>query len=313
LKRTIITDKITYVEPNSMSNFASCAGIIFNSGVKVLLDTNMGHEETPGLIKEEKPDIAIITHFHLDHSTFARYAEEYSEARVLIPAKEACFLSSLDFMIANTAGLVGMEQQWRDFVTDRLKFRPLNNPEVFDENTPLNHLIPDMVAIPTPGHSPGHFSFYFPEDKILFTGDLGLDRFGPWYGWKNCSINEIVQSLLKLDTMPIELILTSHGGIIIKEEDIHHIIADSLAHIKEREKKIVEKLDKGMSHAEIIEQGIFYPGTDKIGKAKRKSANSPNSMQFLLRMWDTIMFEHHIKLILEGGIEKVFSEIGVRS
>ena len=68
LKRTKITNKIDYVEPDSMTNFTSCAGIIVQSKKKVMIDVNMGAKETPGLMEEEKPEIAIITHYHLDQN-----------------------------------------------------------------------------------------------------------------------------------------------------------------------------------------------------------------------------------------------------
>ncbi|MBT4509065.1 MAG: MBL fold metallo-hydrolase, partial [Desulfobacula sp.] len=55
MKRIRITQQITYVEPDSMTNFTSCAGIIVQSKKKVMIDVNMGARETPGLIKEEKP------------------------------------------------------------------------------------------------------------------------------------------------------------------------------------------------------------------------------------------------------------------
>jgi hydroxyacylglutathione hydrolase len=295
LNKTIITDKISYVEPDSMSQFTSCAGLIFKStqsGAKVLIDTNMGCEETPALIEKEQPDMVMITHFHLDHSAFTRYVAEYSDAQILISKKDLPFLTSFDFMVKNTAGLMGMADQWRDFAMNKLKFRPLKRYEGFIENEYLSDLIPEMLVVPTPGHSPGHTSFYFPADKILFAGDIGLDRFGPWYGWKNCSIQDIVESLLRLDSMDINLILTSHGGMI--EKNIHQAFSHSLAHIQERERMIIEKLDKGIKEEDIIKQGVFYKRRDK----------APEAMRSFLHMWDTAMFDHHMALIREGGVLK---------
>jgi hydroxyacylglutathione hydrolase len=207
------------------------------------------------------------------------------------------FLTSTDFMIDNTAGLLGMGDQWRDFIMNHIKFRVLEKYECFNEKTSLRHLIPEMEIIPSPGHSPGHSSFYFPKDRILFAGDLGLDKFGPWYGWKNCNIKNIVESILRLDSMDIGLILTSHGGMI--EKNIHQVFSNSLAHILKREKKISQQLDKGMERADIIKQGVFYPPLNKL----------PESMRFILHMWDTVMFDHHEALIREGGILKLFPEL----
>ena len=293
----MVTDRIIYVEPDSMANFSSCAGIIIRSKGKVFIDMNLGPEETPKLLMQENPDAAVITHFHLDHSVWTRYVADYSKALVLIPEKEEPCLTSLDFVIAHTAGPFGMAEKWKDFVVNHLFYRPLTVYDCYSEKTSFHHLVPEMVVLDTPGHSPSHTSFYFPDDKILFSGDVGLDRFGPWYGWADCNIKTIVESLLRLDGLQVELILTSHGGMI--KNKIRNAFLKSIRHILEREEKIIRKLDKGMTKQDIIAQGIFYPHTKKIREP----------MKSFVTMWDTAMFNHHEALIKEGGLVKFFPEI----
>jgi len=198
LKRTRITDKITYVEPDSMTNFTSCAGIIVQSKKKVMIDMNMGAKETPGLIEQEKPDAAIITHYHLDHSLWTRHVNTCSDAVIFIPESEAPYLTSLDFFIEHTAGPSSIAEKWKDFTVE-MGYLPLKKYECYDEQTRFKDMAPEIVLIQTPGHSPSHTSFYFPDEKILFSGDMGLDRFGPWYGWTECNIKQIVESILRLD------------------------------------------------------------------------------------------------------------------
>lgn len=293
----MITDKITYLEPDSMTNFSSCAGMIVRSKGKVFIDTNIGPGETPGLLDREKPDAAVITHYHLDHSAWTRYVADYSKALVLIPEKEEPYLTSLDFIIAHTAGPLGMSDQWKEFVVNQSGYRPLTAYECYSEKTSFQHLVPEMVVLDTPGHSPSHTSFYFPDDRILFSGDMGLDRFGPWYGWTDGNIKTIVESLLRLDGLQIELILTSHGGMIKK--DIRNVFLKSIRHILEREEKILYRLDKGMDKKDIIAQGIFYPHRKKIQEPMRS----------FVTMWDTSMYNHHEALIREGGLTRFFPEI----
>ncbi|MCD4674988.1 MAG: MBL fold metallo-hydrolase [Desulfobacula sp.] len=297
MKRTKITDKITYVEPDSMANFTSCAGIIVQSKKKVLIDMNMGAKETPGLIEQEKPDVAIITHYHLDHSIWTRHVNACSDAVVFIPKKEEPYLTSLDFVIEHTSGPFGMSEKWKDFVENRLKYKPLKAYECYNEKTSLKDMAPEIVLVETPGHSPAHTSFYFPGEKILFSGDIGLDRFGPWYGWADCSINQLVESILRLDGMDVKLILSSHGGVHKKE--IGSAWAKCIHQILQREQKIKTKLEAGISKEDIIEQGVFYPDKEKI-KEPLKS---------FLNMWDTAMYNHHEALINEGGLIKFFPQI----
>jgi len=295
LKRTAVTDSLTYVEPDSMGGFSSCAGIMVRSKGKIFIDMNLGPKDTPELLEQEKPDAAVITHYHLDHSAWTRYVADHSQARILIPEKEEPYLISLDFIIDHTAGPLGMADEWADFVANSLGYRPLTAYEKYSGITAFQELVPEMVVLETPGHSPGHSSFYFPDEKILFSGDVGLDRFGPWYGWADCDIKKTVESLLRLDGLRVDLILTSHGGVIRNEG----AFLNCIRHVLEREKTILHRLDKGMNQKDIIRQGVFYPRKEKV----------PEPMKFFLTMWDTAMFHHHEALIKEGGLIRFFPEI----
>ncbi|MRR14426.1 MBL fold metallo-hydrolase, partial [archaeon] len=151
--------------------------------------------------------------------------------------------------------------------------------------------------IHTPGHSPGHTSFYLPGMKILFACDLGLDRIGPWYGWKDCSIEAIIESILSLRSMEIKLILTSHGGIIAR--DIMHSWDRALIHILNREQKIAQDLDMGKPRETIINEGLCYPKKDKLREP----------IASLFTMWDSVMLDHHMKILDKSSLIKLFPEL----
>lgn len=295
MKRTKITDKITYVEPDSMAKLSSCAGMIVRSRKNVWIDMNLGARETLEMLENETPDAAIITHYHLDHSIWTRHVG--MDAVVFIPEKEAPYLTSLDFVIEKTAGPFGMADQWKTFMEKDLDYKPLQSYECYNDQTTFKDLAPEIVVMETPGHSPAHTSFYFPDEKILFSGDMGLDRFGPWYGWSDCHINRIVDSILRLDGMDVGMVLTSHGGILRK--GIQQAWAACIGHILDREEKIAQRLDAGMGEQDIIWQGVFYPDKEK--------ATEP--MKSFLYMWDTAMYMHHAALIKDGGLIKRFPEI----
>jgi hydroxyacylglutathione hydrolase len=72
----------------------------------------------------------------------------------------------------------------------------------------------DFRVIHTPGHSPGGICLYWPEKKILFSGDLifkeGLGRTDLPGG----NGEELKASIKGLSDLEIEYILPGHGGII---------------------------------------------------------------------------------------------------
>ncbi len=296
MKQTRITEKITYVEPDSMARFSSCSGLVVHSRKQVFIDMNLGEPDIRTLLARSSPDAAVITHFHLDHSVWTHWAEA-AGVPVFVPAKESCFLTSLDHVVAHTAGPLGYGEQWRGFAENTLGFRPLRHFSSYDQDTVFIEYAPEMVVMPTPGHSPGHTSFYFPDDRILFSGDLGLDRFGPWYGWENCDIRELIDSLLQLDGLEIELILSSHGGMI--QRNISDLFMAKIQEIIKRERRIEDQLSAGQTEVDIVENGVFYP--------HKKTVKPP--LKTFLTMWDAVMFKHHEKLLSQGGIITFFPEL----
>jgi glyoxylase-like metal-dependent hydrolase (beta-lactamase superfamily II) len=295
MKRTPVTDAITYLEPASMSNFQACAGLIVTSGGrKILIDTNLGPGATADLIHAERPDAAIISHYHLDHATWGATLLNHSDATLYLPAAEARYLTDLDFFLQMTAGPSGLIAPWRDFSINHTGYREIDRFETFQAGENFTAGRVRVACVGTPGHSPGHSAFYFPEDKILFTGDMGVDRFGPWYGWQDCDLKELLASILRLRGLNVNLLLTSHGGIIFR--DINTAWDLALARVARREASIRERLDRGMDKTAIVAEGIFFPNKGAVREPMRS----------FLFMWDDMMFDHHQALLEEGGLGRFF-------
>jgi len=269
--------------------------LCFNSieaELKIAIDTNLGPGNTSSFLEKEQPDMAFITHFHLDHSAWVHMAARMGVI-VCVPRAEKQILGNLDCLMDATARPCGLESLWRRFVTDTLGFQPVDNASVYGPGDLCRLSRVKIEVLSTPGHSPGHCSFWFPEAGILFCGDMGLDRFGPWYGWYNCDLAAMVESICRLRAIGARLLVTSHGGIIR-----HDPIAAwdrALEKIRQREDKIVTGLEKGMSRKELIEEGIFFSHKAKVSEP----------LKTFFYMWDAIMLDHHLKLLANGGLRKM--------
>ena len=76
-----------------------------------------------------------------------------------------------------------------------------------------------LQVIHTPGHTPGHSCFYFPEHDILYLADIDLTPFGPWYGDQTSDLNALLDSLQRLEDFQARVYLTAHGqGVFSGEE-----------------------------------------------------------------------------------------------
>jgi glyoxylase-like metal-dependent hydrolase (beta-lactamase superfamily II) len=78
----------------------------------------------------------------------------------------------------------------------------------------------DLKVLHTPGHSPGSVSLYWPDQKLMFTGDLvfkeGIGRTDLPGG--NGSV--LKESIKKLAELEIEWLLPGHGDIISGAKDV---------------------------------------------------------------------------------------------
>jgi glyoxylase-like metal-dependent hydrolase (beta-lactamase superfamily II) len=88
----------------------------------------------------------------------------------------------------------------------------VNNPDVTFRET---HKLDDAIIIHTPGHSPGSSSLYYPNARVIFTGDhITADRGKPVaedFSWTyNYGLQ--IKSARKLLDYDFDFILAGHGG-----------------------------------------------------------------------------------------------------
>ena len=296
MQRTRITNQLTFLEPDDMRLFKACAGVMIQSTRKLVIDANMG-PETASFLQAEKPQAAIISHYHLDHGVWGAVAQDQTQAEVFIPSGEEPYLTDIDYFLDHTAGPYDLIAAWEQFSVAECGYRELERYTAYDPGRFFSDGRMSIVCLDTTGHSPSHRTFYFPEDKVLFTGDMGVDRFGPWYGWEDCDLRQLVASILKLRGLPVDVLLTSHGGMYTA--NIGDVWDHALRHLLEREKGVATRLEKGLCPETIVAEGIFFPQKSQV----------PQPMQSFLTMWDTAMFNHHRKLIEQGGLIRFFPEL----
>jgi hydroxyacylglutathione hydrolase len=302
MKMTSITDSIVYLEPDTSANFTACGGLLIKGKPKILIDANMG-EETKDFLIRERPDLAIISHYHLDHATWGSLVKEHTAAQLLLPKGEEQYLRSVeDFITCSGIEDEFIKENWSFFMREVTGFTPLTEYTLYDDGEMFTSGSVRIQSLETPGHSPHHRSFYLPDENILFTGDMGIDRFGPWYGWSDCNLEKFIRSVMHLKSLNAKMLLTSHGGII--RTNIAQTLDAIIDILTQREAKIAALLQRGLSKEEIVLDGIYY--------RKDKSRVGEPMKSFLL-LWDSIMYDHHQKVIEKGGISGILESIKKRA
>lgn len=115
----------------------------------------------------------------------------------------------------------------------------------------------DLVAVPTPGHTPDHAAFHWPDRGVVFCGDLmlgGMDTalVAPPEG----DLGEYLHSLDRLEALAPRLIVPTHGPPF---EDGHAALERYRAHRRERERQVLAALEDGPAGEEEIAARLYGP------------------------------------------------------
>ena len=149
-------------------------------------------------------DLVICTHAHPDH---------LESVPMLKNQKTLFTLHEAEWQWVATIG----KPMSASFGIDIDDFRP----DFFLKEGDLSIKDLDFEIFHTPGHSPGSVSIYWPQQKVLFTGDLifkeGVGR-TDLPGGDGSKLKESIKRLSELDT---EWLLSGHGDIIAGAKEVN--------------------------------------------------------------------------------------------
>ena len=106
-----------------------------------------------------------------------------------------------------------------------------------------------LTALHTPGHAPDHFVFV--AGRELFSGDTVLGTGSVFVAPGSDSLRHYLASLRRLRKLEIATIHPGHGPRVT---DAHGKLDQYIAHRLDRERRLVEALDRGLrTHAELLD------------------------------------------------------------
>jgi ribonuclease/clavin/mitogillin len=203
-----LVPNIFYIPGKNKSRFPYCACLyVKGQNMRVLIDAGMGASNLVP-VKKSGIDILILTHCHIDHRMTRR---EIPDVPVWCHKAEAPFLSDRNLFF----NALGLQRSGLDFGGSLNFTQDMFGAKVdhylFDgERIDLGGIT--LEVIHTPGHTPGHLAVYMPEADLLFTGDVDLTLFGPFYGHDFADIEEFLKSIEKLRRLKAKIVATGHAG-----------------------------------------------------------------------------------------------------
>lgn len=231
------------------------ANCVYVEGAGVLIDTGAerGHlralREGPG-VRE-----VWLSHWHEDHIAGMDLFEDLPFRQSPLEAEP---LSGVEAFI-DWYGMQGEPQRayWRKALTEEFHYRARRAGGWLQPGAVIDLGSCSVEVIATPGHTPGHLAFFFREPEVLFMGDYDLTRFGPWYGDRDSSLEDLIASIERLRRVPARVWLTSHESGCF-EGDVGALFERYRGVIDEREAKLLDCLAVPRTLHEIVHRWIVY-------------------------------------------------------
>src|SRR4030066_240504 len=191
----------------SFSSFLENTYLIWDESSKETMIVDPGcydsyeEKELEGFISSNKLVVRYLvnTHCHIDHIFGCRFVKENYKVPYYAPENDLPLIEQFDKQIE----FLGME----------LKINPPLPDHYISEDLKLKLGKTEPVFLFTPGHTPGEYCIYFPEDKICLTGDVlfqsSVGRADLWGG----NYDTLLQSIkTKLLSLPDETVIYSGHG-----------------------------------------------------------------------------------------------------
>ena len=191
----------------------NCNAYLINADKKILIDPGHYHlfshvrDGLSGLsLSPQDIDLVIITHGHPDHMEAVKV---FANTSTLIAVSSV----EMDF-IKKVAPHYGEALGTSDFEPDFL---------LTEGNLNVREI--EFQVIHTPGHSPGSICLYWPEKKVLFTGDVVFSQGIGRTDLPGGDGQELKESIKRISLLDAEYLLSGHGDVLLGREAVKNNFA----------------------------------------------------------------------------------------
>ncbi|HYM49396.1 MAG TPA: MBL fold metallo-hydrolase [Candidatus Limnocylindrales bacterium] len=253
----------------------------------------------------------LITHIHPDHFGLAGELRQASGAQLVIHRLEVALMEP---RYARAEDLVQDVAHWLaqngvpDAEAEFLKSASMGarelvslvEPDILLEGAErLPMAAGSLLAVWTPGHSPGHCCFYWPARRLLFSGDHLLPKISPNIGLHPQSgadpLGDYLISLRRIGALAVERVFPAHGDPF---DDVASRIDEIARHHDERKDRIVQlAAGRPCSGWELADR-LFHGAMER------------NVFQKRLALQETLA--HCQSLAQEARLLKLVDRVGVR-
>jgi len=253
------------------SRFPYCTSLYVDDGPGLLIDTGADPSALASIAS--KVGMVFLTHYHYDH---IRNVFSFQGADVHTNPIEAPYFADLD-RLAEALGMkhVYGEQgisRWKQLLAEGAPDAPYSTAfcriwlqlrRLRVSAYPLDEVIhvgsTKVIMLHAPGHTNGHSVAYFPSEGLVYTGDIDLSGFGPWYHGEDGDPDLFAVSAERLCSLDADVYITAHHKGAVSKRRFVKAVRKYLSVIKRRDEKVAASLGAGLTLKQAALAGVSYP------------------------------------------------------
>lgn len=251
-----VLDGIWFVKGKNNGKYVFSNSLFIDDEKKVLIDTGLGRSVIKKLIKKfGQPDVILYTHGHEDHvsekdrfTTNERYIHEGDHE---IATSKVALIKTYDIEQSEEMDEI------LDMFFAAMNYSPLTEVKTFKDQYVFDFGSYKVKALLTPGHTEGHCCFEILNNDLIFSGDIDLSRFGPFYGATNADIMKFDASIQYLIDRKPQFLVSSHKGVY-EGEDVITNLKMFKSRIWEREELYLDFIGSGKTFGQILDATLIY-------------------------------------------------------
>jgi glyoxylase-like metal-dependent hydrolase (beta-lactamase superfamily II) len=156
----------------------------------------------------------LVTHAHVDHVGGLPALYEATKAQVICSAFERPYVEGKKPLVQpNRNDVPPLARMMMPSKPPSMAGTPV--ARVLKEGDVLPEVLGGLQAVATPGHSPGHMSYWHPALKVLFTGDVVMRILAPGlrlpFAGFTSDMKQNKRSIQHIAALEPELLLFGHG------------------------------------------------------------------------------------------------------
>ena len=246
-----VSSKVFLIPAPHHGAFPYCNCLYIKDDVHGLIDSSCGEEQAQNLIAESI-DVLINSHFHGDH-TGQNWM--FDRSQIWAHYIDAPAIRSHD----NWNQLFGFQHYGEtklgiEFAKRTVRIATPVNREL-EDNELLDFGSTKLKVVHTPGHTRGHCVFFEENEEILFSADICLSKYGPWYGHYDSDIQDTIDSIKRCQALKPRLVISGHGGIF--QGNIEKHFTDYLNIVMKKEEIIYNALKAPCTIQELLAMELF--------------------------------------------------------